>query len=170
MAGLLRRPEVVQKLSSDQVSQANELVIRGESQLERGEFFFAEQTFDRALRIAPGHPTAMAGLIHAELGAGLYLSAAVQLRRFFAAQPAMVGTKYAANLLPSPARLKINAEAIRTLLRNPGRDRTDYALVLAYIGFQTGDVAAMREGLDQIQGDATEDAMRLLLKKVWLGE
>ena len=170
IASLLRPTGTVKTLTQEQKSQVEELVARGEARLRDGEFFFAEQAFDRALRVAPGHPMATAGLVHANLGAGLYLSAAVQLRQLFADQPAVVGLRYDPALLPGQERLKRNMEAVRDLLSKAKIDRNDYGLTLAYIGYQIGDTDAMREGLDAIQGEEAETALRLLLKKVWLNE
>jgi hypothetical protein len=170
MAALLRPRDTVRTLTPQQKSQADELVARGESQLREGEYFAAEQSFDRALRIAPGHPMASVGIIHANLGAGLYLSAAVQLRQLFVDQPAVVGLKYAPELLPPPARIERNMASIRELLSRSGADRNDYGLTLAYVAYQLGDVETVREGLDVIQGGDAETALRLLLKKVWLDE
>lgn len=176
LAALLRPRGTVTTLTPQQKTQVEEFIARGEARLREGEYFLAEQLFDRALRIAPGHPMAQIGVVHANLGAGLYLSAAVQLRQIIADQPAMVGLKFDPALLPPQARLEQNLRAIRELMGRSTIDRNDYALMLAYLAHQLDGVGGrstveqMREGLDAIQGGNAEETLRLLLKKVWLGE
>ena len=48
----------------------------GEEALAKGQYFDAEERFTHALAMRPGDATAMAARLHAQMGAGLYLSAA----------------------------------------------------------------------------------------------
>jgi hypothetical protein len=115
------------------------------------------------------------GRVHAEIGAGLYLSAAANLRSVFAEFPEMVGTKYAANLLPGEPRATAIMEHLgkeekkaESLL---GRES---ALLLAYMGYQRGDDKALKQGLDDldtriVQGEAGMEDRTLLsvIKAAW---
>jgi len=170
LARALRHGRTVEALSSDEKSRIGELISRGQEQFKGGDYFFAEQSFDRALRILPGQPMATAGLVHTQLAAGLYLSAAINLRRFFASMPEMIDTRYAPELLPPPERVKAATEMIRKLMETNSTDRATYGLSLAYLGFQSKDTQMIREGLDAIVGGEAEDTLRQLLKRIWLDE
>src|SRR5690606_27016447 len=54
---------------------------RGEALLSEARFFDAEDAFTRALALSPMDPLASIGRVHAEIGAGLFLSAAANLKR-----------------------------------------------------------------------------------------
>lgn len=170
LARALRHGRTVEDLSSEEKSRIGELISRGQEQFTSGDYFFAEQSFDRALRILPGQPMATAGLVHTQLAAGLYLSAAINLRRFFTAMPEMIDTRYSAELLPPPERVKAATAMIRKLMETNSTDRPTYGLSLAYLGFQSKDTPMIREGLDAIVGGEGEDTLRQLLKRIWLDE
>lgn len=170
IAGLLRHAQRIEDLSPMQRSRVDQLIARGQSELAEGDFFLAEKSFERALRLVPGHPLATAGMIHTQLGAGLYLSAALNLRRFFADSPEMIDARYADRLLPPQARLDAAVERVRDYVRRGGNDAPRYGLALAYLGQLTKRQDVTREGIEAIKGSDAEDALRLLLRKVWLNE
>jgi tetratricopeptide (TPR) repeat protein len=169
MATILRHGVKIEDLSTEQRSRIDELIARGQTQMGAGDFFDASQSFERALRMMPGHPMATAGVINAEIAAGLYLSSAIRLRRFLAESPEMIDTRYGERLLPPKERFDVAIENMRRRMKGSD-DAPDYGLALAYIGRQTEDKALMREGLDAIKGSEADDTLRLLLKKLWLGE
>ena len=66
----------------------------------RGRFFDAEERFTAALSVRQGDPMAAVGRIHSQLGAGMFLSAAINLRGLLVAHPELAGVKYVPALLP----------------------------------------------------------------------
>ncbi|HMN96499.1 MAG TPA: hypothetical protein PKC43_08765 [Phycisphaerales bacterium] len=170
LAGLLRHRQRIETLSPMQRSRVEQLIARGEQELGQGEFFLAEQSFDRALRLVPGHPMATAGMIHTQLAAGLYLSAALNLRRFFADSPEMIDARYADRLLPPQQRLDAAVARVRELMARGGRDAPNYALALAYLGQLAKSPDLTREGLAELAGSPADETLRALLTKVWLAE
>ncbi len=136
----------------------------GEELLRDGEYFWAERRFERALRFAPGHPYAMAGVGHSTLGAGLYVPAGLSLRRLLTTNPEMIDVAYGPDLLPSRARLTMAVQKLQELVRTVRRDRELHAFLLAYIGHQLDDDELITEGLGAM--DAA-DPLRELLGKVW---
>jgi hypothetical protein len=59
----------------------------GERLIATERYFEAEERFARALAVRPSDQTAQLGRVHAQLGAGLLLSGAVNLRTLFTLHP-----------------------------------------------------------------------------------
>lgn len=160
----------------------------GQRLLTRERFFDAEERFTRALAITPGDVTAQVGRIHAQLGAGMYLSAAMNLRILLLQHPEMVAMRFDETLLPGEARReRINAALRKKLGVGEDADdasqgdpqlRREAGLLLAYLGRQSGDHAAVRDGLAAMrkvndlyaddESQATERRLHELLERVWL--
>jgi hypothetical protein len=133
-----------------------------------GEYFWAERRYDRALRFTPGHPLATAGLAHARIGAGLYLSASLALQSLLSLQPEMIDVTYADRLLPPRTDLVKAAVSITGRL-DEKRDGGTYAFLLAYIGHQLGDREMIERGLAVFEErEGANDPLVRLLKKIWL--
>ena len=138
----------------------------GEQRLADGEYFWAERHFDRALRFTPGHPLAIAGMGHAQIGAGLHVPAALTLRRLLTTNPEMIDVRYERAMLPKRIRLDLAVERLRDLIARVERDRQLRGFVLAYIGHQVQDRTLVEEGL----GHMGDEPLRALLDAVWLAE
>lgn len=146
---------------------------RAREMLVAGRFFEAEQRFTMALAARPGDSIAMVGRIHAQIGAGLDLSASLNLRAFFLEHPEFVGVRYEADMLPGRDRLDI---ARRRLLEQMDRGEgervvtRESALLLAYISFLLDEKISLIVGLERLgEGDAgRRDALVPLLRAVWL--
>jgi hypothetical protein len=148
-------------------------IEQGTADLRAGEWFRAEERFTAALQIAPGDPMAAAGRVNAQIGAGMYLSAGVNLRRLLRAYPELMAARFDESLLPGGERL----DRIRGQLR----DRTqrisplsrDAALLLAYLGIQTENPQDVYDGLTRLREltdmmDAEADPLDKVLRRAWL--
>lgn len=145
----------------------------GQQHLASGRYFDAEERFAAALSAKSGDPMAAIGRIHAEIGAGMYLSAAINLRALFLDHPEITAAKYGPELLPAKDRTQVTFERLTQLSgEGDGRGR-DPALLLAYFGYQMGNVKAMNMGLERmVAGAPTDRADQLtrlatLLREVW---
>ncbi len=147
----------------------NEKVAQAEDQLRAGEYFWAERHFRRALRFTPGHPLATAGLANAQLGAGLYIPAALTLRSLMTENPEMIDVRYDEGILPNTVRLNSAKESLRNRLSEK-RDRNSIALLFAYIGHQTKDKEMVQQGLAIMAETDPDDKLLILLKGVWLAD
>jgi hypothetical protein len=141
--------------------------------LGAGRYFDAEARFTTALGAKPGDPMAAAGRVHAELGAGMFLSAALNLRTLLSQNPEVTGVKYAADLLPAAERLPAIKTRLRELMADAKGSDPDLGLLLGYVGYQTGDREAVQHGLDAmgtVQGaeQATSRRLAEMLRQVWL--
>jgi hypothetical protein len=129
---------------------------RGQELLESGRYFDAEERFAHALTIRPNDVTAQIARIHAQIGAGMFLSAALNLRTLLLENPDAVSARFDAKLLASPDRLAdivktLRAGIAKSTVESPvpgdlGRGRAA-GLLLAYIGIQTQDADLVREGV-----------------------
>ena len=139
--------------------------------LAKGRFFDAEERFIAALAARPGDVNAEVGRVHAQVGAGLFLSAALNLRQLYFNYPEMSAMKYGPDVLPSAERQEFLLKALR---EGVGKATTeaDSGLLLAYFGFQRGEPAMMEEGLAAFERAGADADRRLatLLRGVWLSQ
>jgi len=144
----------------------------GERLLAEGMWFIAEERFVAALSAKSGDAMAAIGRVHAQIGAGLYLSAATNLADLLRAYPELATVRYEDGLLPSADRL----DRIRTQLRARSVDDNANArnagFLLAYLGYQAGRESDVREGfavVDRVNEalDAQTDSLMKVLAELW---
>lgn len=138
----------------------------GQDLLAKGRYFDAEERFTRALAAQRGDSMAAVGRIHAQIGAGMFLSAATNLRALFHEHPELAGVLYPPTLLPDADRIANVKSLLRENIADEDRNKQESALVLAYIGRQTHDPAAVTEGLDTLKS-LGPDTLADLLTEVW---
>lgn len=163
----LQHRKYLERLSQGDGRRFDELMSSAEEALRDGEYFWAERRFVRALRYTPGHPLAQAGMGHAQLGAGLHISAALTLRRLMRRHPEMIDVRYDASLLPAPPRLNAAVRRIRELIAESPRDRDLRGFMLAYIGHQIEDPELIAEGLGVMRESSPDDPLLEVLEHVW---
>ncbi|MEC8818155.1 MAG: hypothetical protein VXX30_03635, partial [Planctomycetota bacterium] len=146
-----------------------ELMERGEELLARGAYFDAEARFDHVLDINPGNPLALLGRANAQLGAGLFLSSALSLRKVFGNYPEIIGTRLASRLLPNRTRLIFAKNRLAERIER-GKDLPSYGLCLAYVGRLLGEPDTVREGLSLMDAGVENESLAFILGEVWLDE
>jgi hypothetical protein len=147
---------------------------RGQALLAEDRWFEAEERFTSALMMRSGDVFAHAGRVNAQLGAGLYRSAAENLKQLIRRHPEMLAVEFDDALLPRAARLdRVSGELLDRSGRNTEFGR-DCALLLAYLGRQHDrprDVEQAFRAIDRISdkiGDA--DPVFDAARAVWLDE
>lgn len=140
---------------------------QAEQDLIAGRYFDAEAAYRLALDLRPGYPLARVGLVHAQIGAGLVRSAAINLRQLFDAHPELMGVRYDARLFPAGERLGRVRGEIEEIATASGRHEP--ALLLAYLGHQTGSAKLTRYGLDLADARSPGEPVLGLLRRLWLG-
>jgi hypothetical protein len=168
MAEVLRHGRLVESLTEGERNRVRELIEEGQSLVAKADYFKAERRFESALRMQPDHPMATAGLASAQIGAGLYLSAGLTLRKLFTDYPEMIDTRYAEGIIPSRQRLEAVAEVCRNRM-TMGRDSAGYGLVVAFIGHQLEMPSLIKDGLLPMLDDNTTRPLAEILRAVWLG-
>ncbi|MCC7387723.1 MAG: hypothetical protein IT431_03045 [Phycisphaerales bacterium] len=143
----------------------------GQELLASERYFDSEEYFISAMSSRPGDVNALVGRAHSQLGAGLFLSAGLNVRQLLIRHPEVAGMRYAAALLPGPARMDQLAKTFRDTLESPASG-ADSGLLLAYLGFQREREADIREGLAAVEkwGDSADQRLAELLRVVWLAE
>lgn len=163
-----------------------EHIAEGEKMIATRQFFDAEEQFARALAMRPGDVTAMQGRLNAQIGAGLYLSAAMNLRSLYEQHPEVIGVKFAGAAMPQADRLvAIKSDLGDVLTRSAAKKALpspESALLLSYLGFQTDDRAAITRGLEALEGERAAHAAQVgepapppdplltVLRRIWLDE
>lgn len=147
---------------------------KAEEYLKQGQFFFAEERFRAALSARPDDPMAAIGRVHAQLGASLYASAALNLRMLLVSHPELVSARYGPDVLPDPARIRTIIERLEAQVAAGKGFGRDTGLLIAYLGYQASDRGATERGLAIMDGGAGPADPQLqklssLLRAVWLG-
>ncbi|MEE9212744.1 MAG: hypothetical protein V3U29_08835, partial [Phycisphaeraceae bacterium] len=144
----------------------NDLLRQAETTMADGRYFDAQTIYLRILRLVPDQPMARVGLMHAQIGAGLFRSAAYNLRKVFEAHPELIGVRYTSNILPDSQRLDIARRDLEQMIDLV--DRQEPALLLAYLGFQTDNPKLIAYALDLAQTRKPLDPLIPLLRHIWL--
>ncbi len=145
----------------------DELLLDGQRSMHLGNSFLAEKQFEVALAISPGDPRATAGLLHCQIAGNLIGSAATTLEALLVDHPEMMDVKWAPEAIPTPDRLAKAMASCRASIQAKN-DEPSQGLLLAYIGHLTGDSAAIREGLQAMQGSPQHESRAALLSKLWI--
>ena len=159
-----------------------EHMVAGQRLIADGRYFDAEERFTHALSINPGDISAQLGRLHAQIGAGMVLSASVNLQSLFSLHPEVVGSKYSGKLLPDDKRIVRLTDRLkeRAGLTAPERSqrimesdrvRVSAGLLLAYLGYQINEDQMVVDGLHVVKerGDESDQRFASLLAQVWLG-
>ncbi|MEM9372394.1 MAG: hypothetical protein AAGA55_02010 [Planctomycetota bacterium] len=151
----------------------------GERLIMAERYFDAEERFARALGMRPGDQAAQIGRAHAQLGAGLVISASVNLRQLLTEHPEIISTRYAGRLLPGADRVDRLIDVLReragvVVVEGEGFEdvsvRRSSAFLLAYLGYQNERPEVVRQGLELLTeiGAADDRGFANVLHQVWL--
>ena len=159
----------LETLASNKRTRVAELTREAEAALANGKYLTAETRYRQLMREAKGDPLPIAGLVHAQLGAGMFRSAGVNLRNLFAKHPELIATRYDAKLLPPKDRLQWIQQELQTVI-SQGEGGKDAPLLLAYLGYQADSRQVVRFGLALAQSKSPRDPLLLVVREIWLDE
>lgn len=171
---LLGQPQNISELapqkSADELFQTH--MTKGQDFLKSGRWFDAEERFALALSLRAGDPMAAAGRMHAQIAAGMYLSAALNLRNTLRAYPELIAARYSTDLLPRGERLDTVRAQLRARSERDSLVARDAGLLLTYLGWQTGNDQDVKDGFAVIERvnekSAIEpDPLDAALRAVW---
>lgn len=156
-------------------------IVTGQRLIASGRYFDAEERFTHALSIRPRDVIAQQGRLHAQIGAGMLLSASVNLQTLYSEHPELITRRYSGDLLPDEERIaalikRLGERAgiidmeIRTRPLEGDRVRVSAALLYAYIGYQKNDQGVVDAGLKVVSELGTDSDRRFagLLQQLWL--
>lgn len=164
---ILAHGETISQLDGGSKEALDCLLRLGDDSMRKGRFFSAEKEFIAASQIAPANVLPLAGVVNAQVAAGLQMSASVTMRRLFINWPEMIDTRYAVDLLGGEPRLRtIAAECVK---RSEGsRSAGDYGLVAAWIGHQLSDRELVMKGLEILARSPNDAELLRALRIIWL--
>lgn len=154
------------RIESLATPSADDPLLAGQNKLRQGRYFEAEELFTRAMASNVGGALAAVGRVHAQLAAGVYTSAAINLRTLLRDHPELVGVRYGDAALPPKDRLAAVRSDLSQRVARGGRLAPDWGLLLAYIGFQTGDDETIKTGINAMRIQEGDPLIDLLIG-VW---
>ncbi len=174
----------IDKLLDPNASQRDiysEHILAGQRLMNDGRFFDAEERFTHALSMKPDDIPSQLGRFHSQIGAGMVLSASVNLQSLFSMHPEIIASKYTGDLLPDQARIDsllarlkeragITQPKHSVRLMESDRVRVSASILMAYLGYQIDDQSVISQGLDVAheRGDETDRRFVSLLRQIWI--
>ena len=146
-----------------------QIAAQAEQAMIQGEYFKAEGRLDLALKLSPGNPILEAARANAQIGAGLYRSAALTLTGLYRRHKEMMDVSWDESVRPSTARLLYAASDIESMIAKDPNGSSGLGIVIAYIGRQLGDRALIDTGLDLVQDERLADLVSQL-RTVWTSD
>jgi hypothetical protein len=144
----------------------NDLAQNAQDDLLAGRYINAENKYLQLRRLAPDRPLVQVGLIHAQIGAGMMLSANSNLRRMFDTNPEIIAARYDYSLLPGTDRLKWARAELSKMIDHT--EDNSAAVLLAYISYQLDDPGTIKASLEIAAQRDPNDTLIPLLKGIWL--
>ncbi|MGV6813478.1 MAG: hypothetical protein ACWA5W_00550 [Phycisphaerales bacterium] len=173
----------VDRLFDPNAGQRNvyaEHMSAGQQLIADERYFDAEERFTHALASRPRDVSAQLGRLHAQIGAGMVLSASVNLQSLLSQRPELIASKYAGNLLPSTPRIEslitrlkeragITTPKYSSRRMESDRIRVSAAMVLAYLAYQIDDTESIAQALAVIdeRGSDADKRFASLLEQIW---
>lgn len=147
---------------------ATRTLAQATAALKAGRYFDAERLFKSVQLGNPQSYEASAGLLCAQLGAGMVRATALNLRQHMTKFPQQMTYKLDRTYLPSGQRLAWVREQADNLMQQYGN--FDAALLIAFMGYQTSDAQLLQYGLGLAQKHLPGDPLVAELSRAWLGQ
>lgn len=157
----------IQTLASDKHTRIADLTREAEAAMVDGKYLTAEKRYEQLTREVKDDPLLRAGLVNAQLGAGMFRSAGANLRALFAQHPELIAARYDAKLLPPKDRLQWVQQELQNIIKQ-GEGGKDAPLLMAYLGYQADSQQVVRYGLALAQKDAPRDPLLVVVREIWL--
>jgi hypothetical protein len=159
----------IETLASNKQNRIARLTRDAEAALANGKYLTAESRYRQILLDVRDDPFPQVGLVHAQLGAGMFRSAGMNLRSVFVQHPELIAARYDAKLLPPEARLQWVQQELQSAI-SQGEGGKDAPLLLAYMGYQANSRQVIRYGLALAQAKSPRDPLLSVLREIWLDE
>jgi hypothetical protein len=159
----------LESLAGNKQTRIAKLTREAEVALANGKYLTAESRFRQLLLDTKDDPLPRAGLVHAQLGAGMFRSAGMNLRALFVQHPELIAARYDAKLLPPEDRLQWIQQELQSVIGR-GEGGKDAPLLLAYLGYQANSRQVVRYGLALAQSQSPRDPFLAVVREIWLDE
>lgn len=159
----------LETLASNKKTRIARLTREAEAALANGKYLSAEARYRQIILDTKDDPLPRMGLVHAQLGAGMFRSAGMNLRALFSQHPELIAARYDAKLLPPQSRLQWVQQELQTAI-SQGEGGKDAPVLLAYLGYQASSRQVIRYGLALAQAQSPRDPLLALLREIWLDQ
>ena len=167
-AQLLRHRELLPTLVPESEGRLREIMLAAEGALQDSRYFQADKLFASAAALSLDNPLAALGRAHAQIGAGLPLSAGLHLRRLFVRHPEMIAMRMDNGKGTAPSRLaQVGEVALDFGKGSIEGERLDYGLVAAYCGYQIGNTELMEAGITMMETDPSNPDIVAITRSIW---
>jgi len=154
-------------LASNRQTRIARMTLEAEASLADGKYLSAESRYRQIILDTDDDPLPRAGLVHAQLGAGMFRSAGLNIRALFARHPELIAARYDAKLLPPKDRLQWVQQELQTAI-SQGEGGKNAPILLAYLGYQASSRQVVRYGLALAQAKSPGDPLLAVLREIWL--
>jgi hypothetical protein len=144
------------------------LMTRAEESMKHGRYLEAAESYQNAMARDAGNPLPVVGRAHAELGAGMYQSAAYDLKFIFTRNPKMVAVHYDLNAFIGQTRQQYLTHDLTTLSHSKDVANTA-SFLLCYFYYQTGKQELLKTELKRWQDAPEHDNWPSVLTRAWTG-
>jgi tetratricopeptide (TPR) repeat protein len=145
----------------------HDLMLSAEQLMAQGKFQSAINKYNAAEGVAPNNALIPLGRGNAELGAGYYNQASVDIHQAFEADPAMLLGRYALDKWISSKRIDFVTNELRDLAAGD-KSQEMPVFLLAYLSYNTGQDAKAMEYLQEAQKRAgNNDPLLANLETRW---
>lgn len=159
----------IETLASDKPNRIARLTREAETALAGGKYLTAESRYRQIILEVSDDPMPQVGLVHAQMGAGMFRSAGMNLRSVFVQHPELIAARYDAKLMPPEERLQWVQQELQSAI-SQGEGGKDAPLLLAYMGYQADSRQVVRYGLALAQAKSPRDPLLSVLREIWLDE
>lgn len=157
----------LESLASNKQTRVANLTREAEAALAGGKYLTAESRYRQLILDVKDDPLPRVGLVHAQLGAGMFRSAGMNLRALFVQHPELIAARYDAKLLPPGDRLQWVQRELQTVI-SQGEGGKDAPLLMAYLGYQADSRQVVRYGLALAQSQSPRDPLLAVIREIWL--
>ncbi len=142
-----------------------QLMRQAEADQKTGRFVSAIENYQSAIQLQPGNALPLVGQANAELAAGLYQSAAYNLKFVFGRHPELTALHYDFKTLLPAASLQVSHRQLRRMFTQ----KSDLAaFLLAYVDYQTGRSVELKSTLNQWANWKNSGPWPTILQKAWI--
>ncbi|MEZ6192000.1 MAG: hypothetical protein R3C45_12040 [Phycisphaerales bacterium] len=157
----------LETLASNKQTRVANLTREAEAALAAGKYLTAESRYRQLILDVKDDPMPRVGLVHAQLGAGMFRSAGMNLRALFVQHPELIAARYDQKLLPPQDRLQWVQRELQTVI-SQGEGGKDAPLLMAYLGYQANSRQLVRYGLALAQSESPRDPLLAVIREIWL--
>lgn len=157
----------LETLASNKQTRVANLTREAEAALANGKYLTAESRYRQLILDVKDDPLPRVGLVHAQLGAGMFRSAGMNLRALFVQHPELIAARYDEKLLPPQDRLQWIQRELQTVI-SQGEGGKDSPLLMAYLGYQADSRQLVRYGLALAQAESPRDPLLAVIREIWL--